>query len=889
MQVNFDYFNQPELPIMILCNPDKTELYSLAAYYDATFTPRFNALSELKFTFPQSIDGGKTILDAYSYIKNKRLIKLDNLGYFQIIDAEEDMDGTVPIKIVSCQSLEAELINKRVVAFTGTYKMWDDINPEGTLLQQMINLAPSWSVASVDAELQVMFRTFSISDSNIYNFLMNDVETAFQCIFFFDTINKTITAKTLANATTNTDIFLSFDNVIDKATLTEKSDEMCTCLAVSGGGGLSINLVNPLGTNKIYNFSYYANTDWMKQDLVDAINAWVALVNLKQSDYSSNLLLLETYQSDLLALQSDMAQYQSDLLTIQDLIKVRIQQNLSYSDLNTKLANKKAQIASQQTLIDNKNLQITTIKDNLTAINTTVSFENNFTPSQLLELNEFIYENTYQNTNIIQTDTMTLVEIQQQSQSLYNQAVDVLSRVSQTRYEIVMDSVNYTALKEFQVFTQQTEVGCLVTAELSNGSFISTVLLEMQINLNDPSKFTMTFSNRLRMDGANFIYSDLMGSVQKTGSTVSFNSSQWSNWEQQYKNDVTTFISSALNTANNNLISNSNQEITINQNGLIGRSFDPSTGAFKDNQVWLTNNMLAFSDDKFQTSKLALGQITSPTGSQVYGVVGNYIVGHILAGNQLTISNDKNNFILDSTGAYLNNAKLTLQTLNTKIIIDPTSTNSFSIQKNEGGTFKNKFWVDNTGNVNFSGVLTGNSGSIGGWNITSTGISNGANYINSDGTMKIGVLTITPTGGIFNGSVSASSITGLIQANQIVGLPGSQITSGVITVPSELSTTGTIKWPGVTMGTTSTGCPYIVADHNLTITIGNNDGFSVFDDQVVLRNRSGAALEAYGNSLIMFGSLVVNGHTGVSVGYAVTTPYGTKYLYFANGILYNFT
>ena len=56
-----------------------------------------------------------------------------------------------------------------------------------------------------------------------------------------------------------------------------------------------------------------------------------------------------------------------------------------------------------------------------------------------------------------------------------------------------------------------------------------------------------------------------------------------------------------------------------------------------------------------------------------FGLVGDVIVGHILAGNQLTISNENNNFLLDATGAYLNNATLTISKTggNSKIFLDP--------------------------------------------------------------------------------------------------------------------------------------------------------------------------------------------------------------------------
>ena len=68
MEQQFDYFGVPEQPYIILCNPDKSELYSLGLTYDTKITKRFNAVSEFSFTFPKSIDGGQTNLEAYDYI-----------------------------------------------------------------------------------------------------------------------------------------------------------------------------------------------------------------------------------------------------------------------------------------------------------------------------------------------------------------------------------------------------------------------------------------------------------------------------------------------------------------------------------------------------------------------------------------------------------------------------------------------------------------------------------------------------------------------------------------------------------------------------------------------------------------------------------------------------
>ena len=66
-----------------------------------------------------------------------------------------------------------------------------------------------------------------------------------------------------------TDICLSTEDVLQGLTLRTKSDEIKTALLVKGGNGLDILSVNPLGTNLIYNFSYYATEEWMDAALIE--------------------------------------------------------------------------------------------------------------------------------------------------------------------------------------------------------------------------------------------------------------------------------------------------------------------------------------------------------------------------------------------------------------------------------------------------------------------------------------------------------------------------------------------------------------------------------------------------------------------------------------------
>lgn len=888
----FDFFGQPELPYIVLANPDLTELFSLGLAYNTKLIKRFNALSEFSFDFPKSIDGGITTLEAYSFLKNKRIVVVEGYGAFQIVNAEEESDGAVPIMHVECTSLESELIQKKVTDFSGTNKLWDLFDPTDTILGYLTSLAPNWSVGTISSSLLVKFRTFDISDTNIYNFLMSDVANAFEAVFDFDTATRTINVYDLSDATTETDIFLSFDNIISNATFSEKSDEIVTALSVFGNGSLNINLVNPLGTTYMYNFNYYANTDWMSQGLIDAIRAWEALFAVRSTVYGTHLASLSTYNSELLVLQAALAVLESELLALEGVKAVKIQQGASLTTINAQIAAKEAEIVAQESLISYKELAIFTTTETLQDIHDEVSFDANFTPTQLLELNSFIFENTYLNENIVQTDSMTPVEVQAAAQTLFNQAQGVLARISQPRYEFELDAVNYTIIEDFRVFTQQTNVGTIVTCELQDGTYIESVLLEIEIQFDDPENFKMTFSNRLRLDNGNFTYSDLMGQVQRTGSAVSFDSTKWADWTNNYQDEVSTFITSSLDATVNNLISNQNQEILINQNGLIGRSWDATLGAYKPKQVWLTNNVLAFSNDSFNTAKLALGEINLPAGGTAYGLVAEVIVGRLLAGNSLTITNSGNNFVLDQTGATLTNAKFSTQTTNSKIIIDPTSNISFRIQKNEGGTFVDKFFVNNAGDVTFSGNLSGATGTFSGALVGATGTFSGA-LSGATGTFSGALNAATGTfsgnisgaSGTFTGNIQADRLLGAVSWTQLTDIPADKITSG--TMSGNRLYGGTWSGSGMEIRLTGTGVPTITGSSGLLLE-GGSTSLSMSGGLIVQSSTFiGGSLQVSG-TLYLNSSVSVGGSFGTTVSRQVSTPSGVKVMTFSRGICIGF-
>ena len=639
----YNIFDQLETPGLILCNPNKAQIYPLGLAYGIKNTLRYNALSELEFDYAR-VEGSEAIYDA---IQGKMVVLVTDIGYYIIETVPETLEGSVPIKHVTCLSLEAEMLSRRLTGFAGTYEFSD-------LLDTVLNLIPTWTAGTIGTTLLGMYRTFDSNNSTIYNFVSTEMAKAYGCVFTFDSFTKTVSAIANVVPAANTNIYLSLDNLISRIEFKEITEEICTALYCYGGESLDIHPVNPLGTNVMYNFDYFKTTDWMSQGLIDALDAWEIKVALLQPTYADKLTELESFNANMLVLVSDMAELVDEYDSMINIKEVRLQQGLSVTAINAQIsaqlvlitsagidistlqqsinfseitlreivhslffdsqisygnfetdvenmgatiANLKAnwqtiyistslspgfdpallasetpaitnlmleaqennatllaylvagfstypasggELATLDTYIDNEidtlnslyttlqtiipntsvTISIDEIKTQLIAYLDIVTYSANMTEAQYLELTAYIYENTYINSNIIITDIMTATERQQQSQQLYDQSLTVLERVAFPRYEFSGDFSNLIALKEFLPFTNELDLGKVITIGKDDNLTIEAVLLEIAITYDDPTNFGLTFSNSLRLDNSKFIYSDLLGAAAQLGSNL---------------------------------------------------------------------------------------------------------------------------------------------------------------------------------------------------------------------------------------------------------------------------------------------------------------------------------------------------------------------------------
>lgn len=252
----------------------------------------------MSFTVYQKFNGEKN--PCYEKLKKSRLIHVDGFGYFTITSDEELLENKVPSKSISAYSAEYLLNNKGInltfittagdinntsstTIVTSNYFFYREKQEEKSLLHQLIKAAPQWSIGYVSPSLREKSRSFSETDKGLYGFLTNEVSQSYEALFIFDNENYVINAYDTTEVIKNTNVVLSFDNLLKNATVSELSDDIYTVINVSGAENLSIAKINPNGTKKLYCLDYYTGVlDKTATNYYENYNEWITNNNLKK-------------------------------------------------------------------------------------------------------------------------------------------------------------------------------------------------------------------------------------------------------------------------------------------------------------------------------------------------------------------------------------------------------------------------------------------------------------------------------------------------------------------------------------------------------------------------------------------------------------------------------
>lgn len=778
MKFTFDVNNLYEYPLIKICNPNKSVLGFLKEPHNLKISPTFNDITEMTFTMYQTEPN-------YDLICKYMVLHVEGFGYFIISEVSEKNDGTIISKEVECQSYEITLndsgfvlYNEDDIEVNPSYYLYNPLSPETlekSLLTLACNASNGWTVGEVDVSLYKKQRQFDSDSVFIYEFLMGDVQSAYGCYFVFDTENLKINVYDKTRNPTDTDILLSFDNLMKNVEITENSEDICTALQVNGADGVTINDINPLGSSFIYNFDYFKDSSkFMSEELIVAVNKWEQKIKDNTSKYDDLCTKRLTLARNYILLDAQLTDLESEKCALEEQRSVAIEANDNnrLSTIKIQFDAKEKEIFNKKNEIEENRREYTDIKNQISQINKSLAFKENFTDEQLGELKNYIKTGLYQNENFILTETIESdadLKVSQQQQ-LLEQAKVVFNLLSKPLYEFSLEVSNFLFKKEYQRFIDQIELGALVHAEIKYGQWVSPRLLKIEIDYENPESTSMTFSDNFRLQGSSFIFEDSYNETTKASNKVCYSASSWSEpIKSGFYNVVGEYINNAFDLAKQQIISTTGQDFQIGEYGIIGKkkldeNNDDGSPKFSDQQIRISNNLLTFTDDGWNTVKTAIGKVVIGS-DEMYGVVAEALVGRLVAGEQLLISGETNSFTMTGSGCKITNAKLEITTSDNmgKIVLNPDLTASnggISIlgYNTEKGSWQNNFYVNGEGDIIANNIHT-NSGTIGGWKITEDSLSDGyQNIIRSNGTGKLGLMTWNSMSCTFDGNIYADNL-----------------------------------------------------------------------------------------------------------------------------------
>ena len=685
MIVRYSTLRNLEIPKFTLCNPGSiytdegllTKMVGILVDHEAEeIVFNFNATSELNMRVcrvpREDPEDNEYVYSLYKALQNRRLIFVEDIGYFAITNINDGFDGKIHYKDVTAKSVDIEIAQKMIPYIAdGTYRFTtDETGTNKGILETIVETLPLWTIGEVDEVVANRWRTFEDVDTslNCQSFLLENVQDAYECIILFDCIHRIINVYDQANYVKQTDIHITKNDLINSLDITENADDLYTAINVLGSENISIAALNPLGTNVIYNFNYYL--DWMSPELATRVRTWQTSIDEQTEDYYAlNVRYYEQLEEannlsmEIEALDTQIKMYSrcrdniiaeagTSLVDEYNTIIVEnggtaITIGEEIEDTLASIDNLIAECESRQentaAELDNVNTYLVMYQNDIDKIHEELAITNYFTEEEQEELNHYIFEGSYTDEYVTITDIMTYSEKFEQMKTLYNRAKTRLDRVSQPTQEFNVDVENFIFIKEFEQWSEQLETGCLINVELNTNDIALLFLSNITINYDDRT-LNMTFGNRFNKFDPKSLFDNVLGDVSKSANTLNYIK------EILYpiKNGEFNAMKEALQTSRNlsmsAVLSSDNEEVIIDGSGYTGKKL-LEDGTYDARQVKITGRNLVFTDDAWDTCKVALGELLFDDESSSYGINAETIIGDMIIGNNIRIIDNDGNDI----------------------------------------------------------------------------------------------------------------------------------------------------------------------------------------------------------------------------------------------------
>lgn len=645
MFIDIDYEKKMKNYKIELAKPNRIIITNLSERTGSSLSTSLGGLSELTFQIPYKIEN-----EYHEFVHNPNIDLLKEKMYLRltvgnqkswfIVDNISDETLDTDMMTVQAFSIQSELKNKRV-----TERTLKSVNP--VMLMDELLVDSSWSKGNVDSILQETYRTIELADTTIYDALMNGAET-FGAIIVWDEETKTVNFNELDSIGSYRGMSVNSERFLNNLKRTRDTDEMVTRLYVYGNERISIQNVNPSGLRYIEDFSYFVepftrdanknvitHSAYMSDELCHAL---LDNVELKEQV----LPQIDSIQEEIQSLNSSLATKYTNL----DETKLSIITTKGLLDI-AKATGDKALITQRQqelSLLESKELsdqsEINSILSQIeTNTNTMVSLQDSvaitaFTPELLLELDSYIIEKEFYDDRYIDET------------ELYNAGIKKFAEMRQPKVVVDIGIKNLLNIVEEQYYWDKIVLGDKIRIKYPSMKidYKSTIIgLDFDLDNMDCTVKIANYTGNL--DSVDKLVSIIYNS-QATSLTVSNNKYKW-NSILVVKDRVDQLRDGEIDAVKNRITAGVNESVNIGDSGIILTNPD-----FPEEMVIMQAGVIALTRD---------GGDTWNTSVTPRGVVAETIIGNLIAGEELVITNSSGTFVMDSTGLTINSENIFIE------------------------------------------------------------------------------------------------------------------------------------------------------------------------------------------------------------------------------------
>jgi phage minor structural protein len=632
--IDIDYNKKMKDYKIELSKPNKTIITNLSERMGAKLNVSLGSLGELTFQIPYKIEN-----EYYEMIDNPNIdllrekmylrLTIGNQKMWFIVDNISDQTEDLDIMNIQAFSLPIELKNKKISELNLT-----SVNAD--MLMDELLVSSSWSKGTVDLELQSTYRTFDFSETTIYDALVSSAET-FGAIIVWDEENKTISFRELTNISQYKGMNVNAEKFLNSLKRTRDTDEMVTRLYVYGNEKMSIQNVNPSGLRYIEDFSYFlepftrdanknvlTHSNYMSDELCHAI-----LDNKELKELA--LPQINTLQSEIIVLNSNLALKDIELTELKlSLSTTKGLLDIAKSTGDTALiAQRQSEVINFEALVSTKNSEIVTITsqintktNEMTALQDSVSITS-FTPELLDELDAYIVEKDFYDDRYIDET------------ELYNAGINKFAEIRSPKIVVEISIDNLLNVVEEQYYWDKIVLGDMIQVKYPNMKInYKSTIVGLDFDLDEMDCSVKIANHTDNLDSIDKLVS-IIYENQSTSLTISNNKYKWDSIID-VRDRVDQLRDGEIDAVKNRIKAGVNESVNIGDNGIV--LTNPN---FPEEMVIMQAGVIALTRD---------GGETWNTSITPRGVIAETIIGNLIAGNELVITNSSGTFVMDASG-----------------------------------------------------------------------------------------------------------------------------------------------------------------------------------------------------------------------------------------------